>query len=343
MNTRICAAALVCALAALAAPGSARAAERAPAVVPVALPGASAHAGFDDMGYVAALNRIVVPGGDTGTLYLISPGTDTAFRIAQVAPAGAPKGRRDAGTTSAAYAHGYFIASDHADQSLAIVNGANSKVVKRVRLAAGSDYVRYLSGAGQVWVTEPEAHQIQVFDADFKGKMPALTPVGTISVPGGPEALVVDEQTGRAYTNLWKSDTLVIDVRSRKVVARWPNGCEGSRGLALAPAEHLLFVGCTEGNAVALNLAANGAVAASAPTGAGVDIIAWNPALKHLYVPGARSATLTILALGPGRHLHPVATVPTAEGAHCVATDGRNKAYVCDPLHGRVLAVTDAR
>lgn len=309
--------------------------------VPVALPGAGAHAGFDDMGFVPALDRIVVPGGDSGKLFLIDPHTDAVTAAPTVAPAGAPKSWHDAGTSSAAYVHGYFVASDHADRSLAVVNAANGDVVAHVALASGSDYVRYAAPVHQLWVTEPRAAQIQVFDANFSGKTPAFREVGTISIPGGPESLVVDAQAGRAYTNLWKSDTLAIDLHTRMIVARWPNTCKGSRGLALAPGHQLLFVGCSEGKAVALGLAHDGKVVASAPTGAGVDIIAWNPVLGHLYVPGARSATLTVLALGAGDRLSPVFTVATAKGAHCVATDGRDKAYVCDPRHGRMLAVTD--
>lgn len=313
------------------------------AATPLALPGAGAHAGFDDMGFVPALDRILVPGGDSGRLFLIDPHSDAVTAAIAVAPAGAPKGRHDAGTTSAAYADGYLVASDHADRSLAVVNAASGRVVEHVPLASGSDYVRYFAPVHQVWVTEPRAAQIEVFAADFSGKTPVFKELGTIAVPGGPEALVVDAQSGRAYTNLWKSDTLAIDLATRKIVARWPNTCRGSRGLALAPRHHLLFVGCTEGKAVALDLARDGKVIASAPTGTGVDIIAWNPALQHLYVPGARSATLTVLALGPGDRLAPVFTLATAKGAHCVATDGRHKAYVCDPRHGRVLAFTDGK
>lgn len=334
--------AVVVATAAVPASAASPTADRA-SVRTVVLPGVSGPVGFDDMAFVPALDRIVVPGGGTGSLYLIDPANNSVARLAKVAPAGSAASFHDAGTTSAAYAHGYFIASDHPGQSLAIVKAATGKVVAHVRLASGPDYVRYFAPLREVWVSEPRAQQIEVFDARFSGPVPDLSRAGTVSVPGGPESLAFDAARGRIYTNLWKSETLAIDVHTRRIVARWKNGCRGSRGLALAPRHDLLFVGCSEGKAVALDLAKNGRVVASARAGAGVDIIAWNPALKHLYVPGARSATLTILALAPGPGLHAVATVPTARGAHCVATDGRDKAYVCDPRQGRILAVTDGR
>ena len=38
---------------------------------------------------------------------------------------------------------------------------------------------------------------------------------------------------------------------------------------------------------------------------AGVDIIAYSPRLSHLYVPGARAATMTLLGVSPTGHPHP--------------------------------------
>lgn len=313
------------------------------ALTPLDLPGVQPHAGFDDMGFIPALDRVVVPGGISGAVFFIDPKTDAVSKAAQVAPGAKPRRGHDVGTTSAAYADGYLIASDHDDRSLAIVKASSGQVVARVPLESSSDYVRYVAPVNQVWVTEPEAHQIQVFQADLSDSSPTLKSIGSIDVPGGPEALEVDAERGRAYTNLWKNRTLAIDLKTRKIVARWKDGCRGPRGLALAPKHGLLFVGCTEGKAVALDLAHDGRIVASAPTGKGVDIIAWNPVLQHLYVPGSHSATLTVLELTRGGKLKRVAVAKTAHGSHCVATDGKSKAYVCDPRQGRILAYEDGR
>lgn len=321
-------------------PAAALAASPQP-LTPVTLPGVRAHAGFDDMGFIPTLDRVVVPGGVSGAVFFIDPKSGAVTKAAQVATAGKPQRGHDVGTTSAAYADGYLIASDHDSRSLAIADVDGGKVVARVPLDSGSDYVRYIAPVNEVWVTEPEAHQIQVFSAELGGSHPTLHSIGTIDIPGGPEALVYDARTGDAYTNLWHKRTLAIDLHSRKIVARWKDGCRGPRGLALAPRHHLLFVGCTEGKADALDLDHGGAVVASAKTGKGVDIIAWNPTLQHLYVPAARSATLTVLELGKDGKLHGVATAKAARGSHCVATDGVSKAYVCDPRHGRILAYDD--
>jgi len=312
-------------------------------VEPLALPGVSADAGFDDMDFVAELNQVVVPGGASGTVFFIDPNTDAVSKAAQVAPAATRRGGRDVGTTSVAYADGYLIASDHDTQSLAIADAHSGKVLAHVPLASGSDYIRYVAPLKEVWGAEPGAHQIELFRAALYGQQPTLKPAGTIDVPGGPESLVIDARTGRAYTNLWKKRTLAINLHSRKIVARWSDTCQGPRGLVLAPRHQLLFVGCTEGKAVALDLTGNGAVASSASTGSGVDIIAWNPHLQHLYVPGSHSATLTVLELTKDGTLRQVVVARVAHGSHCVAADGVSKAYVCDPRHGRVLVYDDSQ
>ena len=63
------------------------------------------------------------------------------------------------------------------------------------------------------------------------------------------------------------------------------------------------------------------------------------PPGARLFVPGARSGTMAIVRVGEDGSLNPEARVPTAQGAHCVAVDGRGGAYVCDPRGGRILHI----
>lgn len=50
---------------------------------------------------------------------------------------------------------------------------------------------------------------------------------------------------------------------------------------------------------------------------------------------------MTIFSVATTGALTPLATTPTARGAHCVTTDGKD-AYVCDPDGGRILVVRDS-
>ena len=136
-------------------------------------------------------------------------------------------------------------------------------------------------------------------------------------------------------------DDAAADLAKHKEVARWKNGCKGSRGIALDDKRGFLFVGCDEGKATALDVAHDGKQLGAADTGTGVDIIAYNPALAHLYVPGGDSATLTILGVAASGKLDVLGSVAVAADSHCVAADDSGHAYVCDPKQGALLVVTD--
>ena len=128
----------------------------------------------------------------------------------------------------------------------------------RVRLGGGPDYVRWVAPTREIWVTEPDAERIEVFRLPENAIEPAAA--GSIPIPGGPESLVVDPRRQRAYANLWKGRPGANDLITRAVGGAWENGCVGSRGLALDDSRGLLFVGCGEGGATALDVTDGGRI-----------------------------------------------------------------------------------
>ncbi|HKS93905.1 MAG TPA: hypothetical protein VJS16_04530 [Gammaproteobacteria bacterium] len=306
----------------------------------IRIPGGEHGIGFDDIGYAAPLNRVTVPAGATGNLVLIDPETDALTVIPGVsAPPANAKERRE-GTSSAMYAEGYLFASDHDPAEVVAINPDTHAIVGRTALESGPDYVRYVARTHEIWVTEPEKEQIQIFKLSVSPK-PVLTPEVVIHIAGGPESLVIDNQRNRAYANLWKDKTVEMELSGHKVLAEWPNTCKGSRGLALDEVHDHLFVACTEGKVAVLSPADDGKVLASAPAGAGIDIISYSPRLHHLYVPGARAATLTIFNVSPAGALAALAVYKTAEHAHCVIDDNAGHVFVCDPHGGAMLKIND--
>ncbi len=133
----------------------------------------------------------------------------------------------------------------------------------------------------------------------------------------------------------------MIDVKRWMILATWANGCAASRGIALDEQRGFLFVGCSEGKAVVLDVNHNGQQLASLADGSGVDVISYNSALAHLYLPGASSATMAILGVAKDGKLSLLGRVNTAQGAHCVTADDLGNAWVCDPDHGQLLLVKD--
>jgi DNA-binding beta-propeller fold protein YncE len=233
-----------------------------------------------------------------------------------------------------------LFATDRDARRLDIVDPKTKSVIGTAPLASGPDYVRYVSTTGEVWVTEPSAARIEVFSLPHNGAASKPAHVDFISIPGGPESLIIDNKRGRAYTHLWTDTTVAIDLKSRKVSARWKNGCKGSRGVAMDDARGFLFVGCDEGKLSVLDLS-TGAQLGQASSGDGVDIIAYDPQLAHAYLPGEESATMAIIGISAKGTATVLETVTTAERAHCVASDDRGQAYVCDPNGGRLLIMKD--
>ncbi len=295
--------------------------------------------GFDDLRYSPSLRRVLVPAGRTGAIVLVDPSNQRTSSIGGLAREASYAGGHGEGTTSIDEGEGALYAIDRTSQQVVIIDAQARRVTARAALGASPDYVRYVGPTRELWVTEPDAERIEIFT--ISPKSDALTAVATIAVPGGPESLVIDPVGGRAFTHLWSGTSIVIDLRSRAITARWPNQCHGSRGIAYDQRSQFLFAGCAEGRAVVMDAAHGGKVLATAPCGGGVDIIDYDPVRRHLYMPGARSATLAIFSVGTNGTLAPLATTPTTKGAHCVTTDGKD-AYVCDPDRGRLLVIRDS-
>ncbi len=322
---------MIAALAALAI--AAPAASAGLSVAPLALPGGGPGIGFDDMRYVAPYGALLVGAGRSGRVDLVYPDTGLVRSAGGFSAATTYGGGHDFGATSADRCGDAIFVTDRTSRRLATIDARTLATVGSIGLSAEPDYVRCLGPGGEVWVTEPDASQIEVFRPPQR--------VAVIGVPGGPESLVVDPARNHAYANLWSGTTLAIDLSRRTVVARWPNGCRGSRGLALDPGRGLLFVACAEGRAAALDVG-TGRVVSVVDAGRGLDIIDVAPALGHLYLPGGKSETLEVAGYDASGHLRPLGSLPTARGAHCVAADGARNAWVCDPWGGRLLRVRDA-
>jgi hypothetical protein len=154
-------------------------------------------------------------------------------------------------------------------------------------------------------------------------------------------SLAIDVKRGRAYTQKWKDSTMAIDLKTRKIVATWPAGCDAPRGIAIDETRGFLLVGCEDGKATVLDVGHDGKVLSTAKSGNGVDIIAYDPGRAHLYLPGDESATMAIIGVSAKGALSILGVVPTAKDSHCVTTDEHGNAYVCDPRQGQLLVVHD--
>jgi hypothetical protein len=330
----------ICLLAALASCGSPDARVEDTRALAIQLPDGEGGIGFDDLRFSARLGRVLVPAGGTGNLDLVDAESRAVEAIAGFGRAHKYSGGHGDGVTSVDEGRGLLFAIDRTQRAVDAVDPHARRIVASAPLAASPDYVRFAAQTGELWVTEPDAEQIEVFALEG-GQPPALRAVATVPVPGGPESLEIDAARGRAYTHLWRGATLAIDVATRATGAHWPNRCTGSRGLALDGAAGWLFAGCAEGRIAVLDVAHGGKVISVADTDPGVDIIAYDTARRHLYVPSAKRGTLSILSVSADGRLARLGTSPGCAGAHGVATDQHGRVFVGDPRGGRLLVLAD--
>ena len=331
-DTRLATGALVIAVAVCALAKETKGADPSPASAAIELPGGAAGIGFDDLQYSPRLHRVLAPAGRTGKLALVDPVSHAVTAIGGFSATERFDGGHDFGITSVTDTGTALAVTDRTSRELFLVDPDHAAITARTGLAGGPDYVRWVAATRELWVTEPNQEQIEVFSID------PLKHVAVIPVPGGPESLAIDGAHGRALTHLWKGKTVAIDLHTRAVGAPVANGCGGSRGIEVDPPHSFVFAGCADGKVTVI--AGDRVIASVAPV-RGMDIIAWSPAKRHLYLAGEDSADLAIVGVSDRGELTVLGRGSGARDGHCVTTDDAGHAFVCDPRGGRLLAVDD--
>lgn len=132
-----------------------------------------------------------------------------------------------------------------------------------------SDGIIYDPGQNLVLAVSGDGNKLMAFspDIDPNGKIPPAIELG-----GSPEFLAADG-SGKAYVNLEDKDLVaVVDLHTRKVIARWPVAPGGHPvGMALDKDTHRLFVGCRNPQKLVIMSTADGKVLGNVDIGAGVD------------------------------------------------------------------------
>ena len=178
-----------------------------------------------------------------------------------------------------------------------------------------TDGAAYDAHSGLILVMNHSGGDITLIDAK------AHAAVGTVTVGGDLEAAVVDG-AGRAFVNVEnKNQIAVVDLASRKVVARYVlTGCDGPTGIAYDAADRMLIVACD--GATDFVDARTGKVLQILATGKGADGVAFDAGRKLAFVPSGRAGTLAVIAVSRGRSAV-VQTLQTQVSARTIGLDER--------------------
>jgi hypothetical protein len=296
--------------------------------------------GFDDLWFSSEMRAVLAPAGGTGCVEVFEPASLAQTSLCGVTPGASYVGGHGEGTTSADFGAGFVFAIDRGSKALKVVDPKLKRVVASASLGGDPDYVRWVSSTREVWVTEPDQEQIELFSLASDNPS-SIARIGAIAVKGGPESLVIDAQHDRAFTHLWHGSTVPIALRSHATGKSFPNGCSGSRGIALDPERGQLFVGCSEGKAVVVDVEHGNEILSFAETADGVDIIAVNVSLHHLYVPAASDGSVAVLAVPKQGRLAKLGVLQATKGTHCAVSDDHDRVWVCSPDLGSLLVFDD--
>jgi len=159
---------------------------------------------------------------------------------------------------------------------------------------AKQDRVLAVSGDGGTLMTFPP-------DID-----PVNGKVTSIDLGGKPEFLAADGD-GKVFVNLEDKDLVaVVDLKSGKVINRWPVAPGGQPvGMALDPATHSLVIGCRKPQMMVFMSTETGKVSSSLPIGPGVDATKVDGALAFA---SSSDGTLAVATLKDGKLLQTVKT-----------------------------------
>jgi DNA-binding beta-propeller fold protein YncE len=319
----------------LVAAESATSAPLTPVAVP--LPGMHGSATLDYFAAERGAGRVWIPEGTTGTVYVLDLASK---KIASVGGFGADR----PGLNAVSLGDGWAFVGNRRASELCAVDARLLKKGACASLSASSDGVAYVASTKEVWVTSPGDRMLTIVDVHDPAH-PKQT--AHVAVPGQPEGYAVDDAGSFFFTNLEdKNQTLVVDVRTRKVVKTWNAHCGagGPRGLAYDGKRRFLFVACTDGvRALDARPDGGGSLLSSLTVGAGVDNIDYLDATGRLYVAAGKASRLSVAEVGSKGQLVQVASTPTAPGARVVVVAADGTAVVGDPTHGGVLVLSPPR
>ncbi len=179
-----------------------------------------------------------------------------------------------------------------------------------------ADGIIYDAALNRVLAVSGDKGVLMTFKPDIDPKNGKIDP--PIDLGGAPEFLASDG-SGKVYINLEDKDLVaVVDLNTRKVIARWPVAPGGHPvGMALDHKTHRLFLGCRKPQKLVVMSSDTGKVLDSLPIGAGVDatVVDGEQAFAS-----CRDGSLTVAAEKSGKY-EVAQVVSTPAGARTMGVD----------------------
>jgi DNA-binding beta-propeller fold protein YncE len=209
-----------------------------------------------------------------------------------------------------------FITDGGGSGAILVFNMKTYKVLGRIPTMPDSDGIIYDAALNRILAVSGDGNALMIFNPDIDPKSGKIDP--PIDLGGSPEFLASDA-SGRVYINLPdKNEVAVVDVHTRKVIARWPVAPGGKPvGMAIDRAHHLLFIGCRGPQKLIVMSTENGKIVAALPIGSGNDAVRY---FNGQAFASCRDGSLTVVDEKAGKFVVEQ-KITTAEGARTQGLD----------------------
>jgi len=201
--------------------------------------------------------------------------------------------------------------------SVVIFDLKTNAVLGTISAQPDADGIIFDKASGLVLVVSGDNGVLMTLKPDVDPKSGSFG--APIDLGGKPEFLASDG-AGKIYINLEDKDQVaVVDIKARKVLARWPVAPGGSPvGLSIDTAKRRLFIGCRKPQKLIVMSTDDGKVLADLPIGAGVDATKFDGEQAFA---SCRDGKLTVARQSASGNFEVVQTVATPMGARTMDID----------------------
>jgi DNA-binding beta-propeller fold protein YncE len=163
-----------------------------------------------------------------------------------------------------------FISDGGGDGAIEVFDLRTNAVLGTIPALPDTDGIIYDAATNQVLAVSGDKGALMTLPAGVNPKNGKIE--SPIDLGGSPEFLATDGE-GKAFINLEdKNVVAVVDLKLRKVIARWPVAPGGHPvGMSMDATRHRLFIGCRDPQKLIVMDSQTGKVIADVPIGAGVD------------------------------------------------------------------------
>jgi DNA-binding beta-propeller fold protein YncE len=210
---------------------------------------------------------------------------------------------------------GLVFASATATNEVVAIDSRTMRIVARIPGGSYPDGMAYVPQLKRLYVSDEHGSTETVIDAAGKRR------IATIELGSEVGNSQFDPTSGHVFVNAQSVDRLVeIDPKTDSIAGRYAlPGCKAPHGLLIDSRDRLAFAAC-EGNDRLVEIALGSMrVLDSFPVGEGPDVLAFDPALKQLYV-AAEKGKVSIFRIA-GRKMRKTGEIFVGENAHVVVVD----------------------